>query len=778
MADGRRVEDLLADRPDLQSPLAAILDVDAETDTWTFEDIPVDSGAFGELVANDIVEKEGDEYRLADPDAVRTALQGDSPAERAPATDAGTAPSVEVSLPTVNTRAAGLLAGALVLVVVMRSFVVGSIFRDGAVVLSGNDPYFYRYWVEQTLTSTESLTDLPFDIERGEPLLVATLAWIADLAGGINTAGAILAVYPVVSAVLTAGLLYWLTLRLTNDRRIALASVVVLAVMPGHGLRTALGFADHHAFDYVWLALTAAALVALADVKRREHLSESGPWLAALALGIGVGAQTLAWDNGPLLLVPIAALVPLRVLIDVHTDRSPSVTHIPVIVGLALAACLAVFGHVRYGWHTQVVTVTPVLLLAGTVAVVAVGELAHRIGRPVRDVAILEALSAAIGLAIAWTTFPDLRERLLRGLGVIGRTDNIAEVNALFSGDALGFLLLFGLFLFLGVPVLAWVSYRRSPDRSPWLVACVYAWYFFILSLFQVRFTGQLGIFLSPFAAIGFVWLAATVDLTRPPVLFDTADGDSDLSDWVPRRPDTSTVAALLALFVLVGGLGVMQTAIKVEQVTTDDDVYETAAWMADYADEQGWHSPSESYVFSEWGWNRLYNYFVNGESRSYGYARSNYQTFMTQTEPAEATSMLADRVRFTVTRDRDTDARMMHARLHDNLGSRENDVAGLGQYRAVFTTADGSRKAFLVVPGATIRGSGPANTTVDATTDVDIPGTSFTYERRAATNATGAYAVRVAQPGSYDVPTANGTVTVAVPESAVMNGATVAVGE
>jgi dolichyl-diphosphooligosaccharide--protein glycosyltransferase len=778
MADGRRVEDLLADRPDLQSPLAAILDVDAESDTWTFEDIPVDSGAFGELVARDIVEKEGNEYRLADPDAVRRALEDGSPAERAPATDDGTTVSVDVSLPAVNARAVGMLAGALALVVLMRSYVVRSIFRDGAVVLSGNDPYFYRYWVEQSLASSDALTTVPSGIEHGEPLLVATLAWLSALAGGIDSAGAVLAVYPVVSAVLTAVLLYWLTLRLTDDRRIALATVVVLAVMPSHGLRTALGFADHHAFDYVWLALTAAALVALADVKRRDHLGEAGPWLAALALGIGVGAQTLAWDNGPLLLVPIAALVPLRVLVDVHADRSPSVTHAPVIVGLGLATGLAVVGHVRYGWHTPVVTVTPALLLAGTVAIVAVGELAHRIGRPVRDVAILEALCAAVVGTVAWTSFPDLQQRLLRGLGVIGRTDDIAEVNALFSGDTLGFLLLFGLFLFLGVPVLAWISYRRAPERPPWLVACVYAWYFFSLSLFQVRFAGQLGIFLSPFAAVGFVWLAAAIDLTQRPALFDTEDSDSDLRDWVPNRPDASTITTLLALFVLVGGLGVMQTAITVEQVTTEDTTYETAAWMADYADEQGWESQSESYVFSEWGWNRLYNYFVNGESRSYGYAQSNYQKIMTQTEPAEATSMLADRVRFIVTRDRDTDGRMMHARLHDNLGSREGDVAGLGQYRAVFTAGEGARKAFLVVPGATIRGSGPADTTADVTTDVDIPGTSFTYERQAATNATGAYAVRVAQPGTYDVPTANGTTTVTVPEAAVMNGTTVAVAE
>lgn len=49
------------------------------------EDIPVESGPFGELVAHGVVERDGDEYYLADPEAVRRALV-DEPANDAPAT--------------------------------------------------------------------------------------------------------------------------------------------------------------------------------------------------------------------------------------------------------------------------------------------------------------------------------------------------------------------------------------------------------------------------------------------------------------------------------------------------------------------------------------------------------------------------------------------------------------------------------------------------------------------------------------------------------------------
>ncbi|PSP33928.1 hypothetical protein BRC64_02175 [Halobacteriales archaeon QH_10_67_22] len=210
MTDDGRVADLLAERPDLESPLAALLAVDDEADTWTFEDVPVDSGAFGEL------------------DAVRQAIERDSAVEEGTATTDVTTPSVNVALPTVDAGAAGLFGGALALVVVLRAFVVSAVFRGEHVVLSGNDPYFYLFWIEQSL---------PAGITKGEPLLVATLARITSVFGGPDAAGAVLAVYPVVSAVLTGALLYWLTLRLTADRRIALAAVVILAAMPGHALR-------------------------------------------------------------------------------------------------------------------------------------------------------------------------------------------------------------------------------------------------------------------------------------------------------------------------------------------------------------------------------------------------------------------------------------------------------------------------------------------------------------------------------------------------------------
>jgi dolichyl-diphosphooligosaccharide--protein glycosyltransferase len=786
MTDDGRIADLLADRPDLESPLAALLAVDEDAETWIFDDVPVDSGAFGELVARGVVEKTDDEYRLADPGAVRRAL-ADEPTSataseadsRVTSPDASTSevaisfPQIDVpiSLPQIDVRAAGLLGTALVFVALVRSFVVSAVFRGEHVVLSGNDPYYYLYWVERSFTAGES-AQLPSGITKGEPLLVATLARFTGIFGGADAAGAVLAVYPVLSAVLTGVFLYWLTHRLTADRRIALTAVVVLAVMPGHALRTALGFADHHAFDYIWLALTAASLVALTGDSRTEQLSRPGTWLAALALGVGVGAQTLAWDNGALMIVPVGVVVAARVLLDIRSERSPGIANAPVLGGLGLAVLIVRFGHRSLGWHTDVVATAPLLLLAGATTLVVVAEFAFRLGRGGAELALAEGVVTLAGGWFVWRTYPEFRTELLGGLDRIFRSDDIVEVGPLIEGETLPFLLLFGFFLFLAVPVLVWAT-RWTLADARWTVPCSYGWYFLGLSLVQVRFTGQLGIFITPFAAVAFVWLAARIDLTQEPAL-PAGTPTEEFSAWVPDRPDASTVLAVLLLFALLGGLGLLQSAIKVQQVTTDDADYDTAVSLAEYAEERGWESRSDSYVFTEWGKNRLYNYFVNGNSQSYSYAQANYIDFMTQTDPATASP--GGRVRFIVTQDRDPPPETMHARLHEHLGSRNGDIAGLARYRAIYTTPDGARKAFVVVPGATIRGTTGANASVTARTDVSVPGRSFTYERRTLANGTGAYSVTVAHPGRYTIRTANGTAIVTVPESAVMNGTTVGV--
>lgn len=314
MSDAGAPDDLLEERPDLADPLEAVLDVDQRQETWTFEDIPINSGPFGELVSRGVVEKNEGEYRVADPTAVRAALgYGDGQTVTNDLTPNITMPSV--SLQSVDRQTTTIVTAALALVALVRLHVFQSVYRDGQVILSGNDPYYYRYWVEQALASgpnpfdLSALATLPGAVQNGEPLLVATLWWVAELLGsGPEIAGHVLAWYPIVSAVLTAVLVYLLAVRVTDDRRVGVAAVLILALVP---------------FD-------------AKDLRRPRAIA----W--GLGLGVAVAGQVLAWEAGPLTLHLVQFLednrrrIPGNVRIGVRSLHRPIIErrdgfHVPAL---------------------------------------------------------------------------------------------------------------------------------------------------------------------------------------------------------------------------------------------------------------------------------------------------------------------------------------------------------------------------------------------------------------------------------------------------------------
>ena len=775
MTDGPPVADVLEERPDLEAALEDILAVEEETadgDAWTFEDVPVDSGAFGELVSTDVVQSEGEGYRVAEPEAVRAVLEGADAGQR-PAREEDSGSGVALPVPDWNGRAVGLLAAALAVVAGWRLLTWGAVFRDGRVVLSGNDPYYYRHWVEGLLSGRiegDLLGQLPDAVAHGEPLLVATLGWSAKLLGGAAAGGSVLAVYPVVAGVLVAFLCYRVTQRLTQDRRVAVAAVVLLAITPGHALRTGLGFADHHAFDYVWGAVVVAGLVGIATRDGRAWRSDPGLWRGASVLAVGVAGQTLAWEAGPLLLAPLLGYAAVAVALDRREGRFPLAAEVPLLAGLVGGATLAVLAHLLLGWHTWAVTAAPVVLVAGAGLFVALGAVAHRLSVSGRALVASEVAVGVAGLAGLALLAPGVWAEFLSGVGRLLRGGNIAEVRSLFSTGTFGFLLLFGFLLVLAVPALVWASVRARRGERGWLVVATFGWYLFVLSILQVRFVGHFAFQTAILGGLALVWLAAKVDLAVLPA--PLGDG-TDHRTWLPGRPDRATVGAVLALFLLVGGIGMVQTAIKVQTVTIDDSAVETADFLEEYAGERGWDARSEAYVFSRWGLNRMYNYVVTGEAESYGYAQRNYEGFLSTGNPDAMYDDLDGRVRFVVLQDvPNASATTTQTTLFGHFGSRHGATAGSGHYRGIFVSEDGRRTAFQLVEGARLVGSARANHTVGLSADVRIDERTVTYARRTRTNATGGYAVTVAYPGEYTV----GNRTVTVPLEAVESGSTVRV--
>jgi dolichyl-diphosphooligosaccharide--protein glycosyltransferase len=805
MTDVREATDeLLAEKPDLESALRDVLAVDERADGWTFDEVPLDSGTFGELVSRDIVAKDDGEYELADPEAVRAVLDGDTATERTSG-EGPTLPSLSpssvslspLSLPSVSRTEAGALGAALAFVLLMRTYIFPSVFRGELVVLPSNDPYYYRYWVEQLTVEATGVFDfsvlsgLPGAVAKGEPLMVATLWWVTNLLGGADVAGLVLAWYPVVSALVVGGLVYALAVRVTGDRRVGLASVGILAVIPAFAYRTGLGFADHHAFDYPWLALTALALVWLADVER-EDLSDVGTWLAAGVLGVAVAGQVMAWEAGPLLIGAIGVYVAVRAVADVRADRSPLVAAAPILAGLALASVLSHLAHAGFGWHTDVVAYSPALLLVGVAGVALVGEAVRRADMPEFVLGAAEIAGALGGLALVFTFLPSYAKLLSGRLNFLLFKSGPAETRSMFAGGPSGFflgpILELGFAWVLALPMLAvasWRAYRQ--DRPAWLVVCTYGWYFLTLAAIQRRFVGELAPFFAVLAGYAFVVLAAKLDVTALPTFSRDENaggrsgpavrGDGGPSPRSFGLPDRSTITAVAILFLFVTSAGAVQTGVRHEQVKIDDDKVQAATWMDEYAEERGWEYP-EDYVLSKWGRNRMYNYFVNGEAKGYGFANRNYERFLSSQDPESKYHKLKDRVGFVVTKNLDLNhevpPKSNYARFHKRFGSAgPNGASGAGHYRAVYASDDGSVKVFTLVPGANLTGTASANETLTVSKRVEIEGATFEYRRVVEVGADGNYSVTVPYSGTYTV----GDQTVRVSESEVRNGGNVTVG-
>jgi dolichyl-diphosphooligosaccharide--protein glycosyltransferase len=767
--------DLLEERPDLEDDLRALLAVD-DGDPWTFDEIPLDSGSFGEIVAADIVKKSDGQYRLRDPDAVRAVLDG-TELGHADVEDAARR-DVPISLDSSGIRRhladvdrvlVGTLVASLALVIVLRTaFSWNAVFRGDHLVLLGNDPYFYRFWLEELVRTDPSLGSMPARLQDHDVLMVATLWAVSTLAGGGTTAvGQVLTWYPVAAAVLVGGLVYKTTVAAFTDRRVGLASVALYATTPIVAYRSALGYGDHHAFDYLLVALALFGLVCLAgddaDWRAVTRRRVSG----AFALCLGVAAQVHAWRGGPLLLLPIAVYIVVRAATDVRADRSPLRANVWVLGSLGAAAVLAAVPHALFGWAGLYRAVAPALLWGGSGAVVGAGMLARRLGVGGREVLAAELGGGLLVAGLAWIGLPPVRAAATRGVGYFVRTGQtgIAETASLFRpefGVVTSPLFYLGVGFVFGTAALVGVTYAIGvEDRPVWIGVAAYGWTFLCMSVVQLRFAGQLGIVLSVLGGVGFVYLLAAVDLASGLRLSGTegATGRARFRGEAVEvsslsLPDRRTVATVCALFLVVGGFGGLQAASGAQALAVEDSTFEAATAIDDHAAATDTTWP-QNYVFSEWDWNRAYNYYVNGQSRSYAYAQRNYGEFVTSTTPEGWYERLSEKPTGYVAVGPPGDganppSEVMKTRLWNNWGSATAETSGVSHYRAVY--ANEERKVYELVRGATLVGESRPGSEVVVTTEVTIDERTFTYRHQSKANPYGIYSVTVPYSGTYEV--------------------------
>lgn len=763
---------------------------------WSFDEVSVGSGLFGEFVDSGIVERESGAYRLVDREAVRAGLAGDG--VRTTSTDVSG--HVLGRIRSVDRHQLGLLVAVLSVTVALRvGFSYADVFRATDVVLAGNDPYMYHHAVELLVDSdrpafdlaslgTLSIELLQFEIRTHDTLLIVVLWWGAALLGnGPNSVATVVAWYPVVAGCVSVLCVYAITQTVTGDRRVSTSTGLLLAVVPAHAFRTALGFGDHHAFDYLLLAVT---LLAVTHVSRlsfgvSDGSSETGTttglslsslgWICLV--GLGVAAQTVAWRGGPLLLVPLALYAVVRSLTCVNADVSPLRALGPLLGGLLLGAAVVVVLHFGLAWASTARVLVVPLLAVGVAGVAATASVTHRLGLGARLTALVESGVAAVLSVTLFIAVPPVRDAFVRVVDYFVRfgSSGIAETQSLFAGTlgvVVGPLLLFGLLFYLGVPYLVWGAVRGVTESGgDWLLLATYGGWLLLLATAQNRFSGELSVALAPFVGVGFVHLASSVGLTDPPRPFGAVE-----RPWPPRLStvEAETVARWFVVFLLVSGLSVVQTGVKVEQTTIDDGEYRAGVWLRDYSESHGLDYP-ENYVLSSWGDNRRDNYLVNGETESYFYARDTYSEFLVAQDTDGWYERLRERVGFVLIRGgASLHKDSVYHQLHTDYGSRTTDTDAASHFAVVYTRGETDDKLSVVrlVPGATVTGTVSSEQTVVANATVTLPpdGTSFEYSRRISTNANGSYAFTTPYPGVYTVA---GT-RVRVTEDDVVGGTTV----
>lgn len=506
-------------------------------------------------------------------------------------------------------RVVGLSLSLLFLVASRTIFSIGAVVHDGQIILSGNDPYFYLHWTEQLLAQANSTTDLSIhlNLPTGEPLLLALLYLAASILPG-QPAAPVLAVYPVIVTAVAAGVLYLLAVELTDDYRIGLLSIILLAATPGHALRTTLGFGDHHALDLLWLTVTLWLLV---TITRDDHDLDDRPWLLAGGLGVAIAGQLLSWDGSPILLVPIAIYIVASTGQLLTTDRSPIDAHAPLLVAVAVATVVVQLTYHALGWQSATVAAVPAALLAGSILTAVAGELAQRRDTSLRTTVAVASISAIAGLTLVTILAPKLWSQATNGFAGLLSPSPIVETQPLLAGNLRWYVLL-GLLPAVALPTLIWAS-RRALTDIPWLPVVCYGWWLTTLAAVQSRFVAPLSILCALLGAVGTVRLIAWAGLTeRSPRRWRATATDGGEAIPTGRR-----VALIVAIVVVITTAGLVQVPITAENLDTDTDTAETAMWLANNADG--------GQVIAPWPRSRLFNHMASGNSRSYGQSRRHY---------------------------------------------------------------------------------------------------------------------------------------------------------
>jgi len=264
-----------------------------------------------------------------------------------------------------NTKLYFVLISLVAICIRLLSF--PKVFVDNTVHPIGFDSYYHLRRIQFTTTNFpdyikfDTYVNFPYGFEIGwPPLYDQVVSFLALIIGfgspDILTVELTAAFFPVLLGILTFIPLYYIVSKIFN-KDVALLSVGVLAILPGHITQSLFGNSDHHvaeillstaayAFFVAALKLPVSNQILSADVKNIKKIPFefhfTRPLLYAACAGVLLAVSLLTWIGSPIFIGLIAIYVLIQFTSDIKENKSSEHTTIISLVTLLATLILII----------------------------------------------------------------------------------------------------------------------------------------------------------------------------------------------------------------------------------------------------------------------------------------------------------------------------------------------------------------------------------------------------------------------------------------------------
>ena len=265
----------------------------------------------------------------------------------------------------VNTKISFALISLVAICIRLLSF--PKVYVDNTVHIIGYDPYYHLRRIQFTTTNFpdnikfDTYVNFPYGFEIGwPPLYDQAVSFLALIIGfgspDILTVELTAAFFPVLLGILTFIPLYYIVSKIFN-KDVALLSVGVLAILPGHIKQSLFGYTDHHVaeillstaaytFFVAALKLPISNQILSANVKKIKKMPFeflfTRPLLYAVCAGVLLAISLLTWIGSPIFIGLIAIYVLIQFTSDIKENKSSEHTTIVSSVTLLVTLILII----------------------------------------------------------------------------------------------------------------------------------------------------------------------------------------------------------------------------------------------------------------------------------------------------------------------------------------------------------------------------------------------------------------------------------------------------